>query len=119
MTLSFGRDELVRVLVEPERDNRGTGGLVGQRAERRLQRGYVVENRHRTPIALQVLEAAPVSVNDAVQVSAAFQPAPAEREWNRQPGMTLWSFELGAGASAHVAADYTISYPKDARVSMR
>ena len=89
------------------------------RAERKLQRGYVVVNRHRTPIAVQVLEAAPVSVNDAVQVSAAFQPKPAEREWNRQPGMTMWSFDLAAGDSARVAADYTISYPKDARVSMR
>ncbi|MEJ8845939.1 DUF4139 domain-containing protein [Variovorax rhizosphaerae] len=116
LTLSFGRDELVRVQAEPERDNQGTGGFVGLRAERKLQRGYVVENRHRTPIAVQVLEAAPVSVNEAVQVSAAFQPKPAEREWNKQPGMTLWSFDLAAGESARVAADYTISYPKDARI---
>ncbi|MEJ8855277.1 DUF4139 domain-containing protein [Variovorax robiniae] len=119
LTLSFGRDELVRVQAEPERDNQGTGGFVGLRAERKLQRGYVVENRHRTPIAVQVLEAAPVSVNEAVEVSAAFQPKPTEREWNKQPGMTLWSFDLAAGESARVAADYTISYPKDVRISTR
>ncbi|WP_213959702.1 MULTISPECIES: DUF4139 domain-containing protein [unclassified Variovorax] len=119
LTLSFGRDELVRVQADPERDNQGTGGFVGLRVERKLQRGYVVENRHRTPIAVQVLEAAPVSVNEAVQVSATFQPKPAEREWNKQPGMTLWSFDLAAGESARVAADYTISYPKDARISAR
>ncbi|MDM0039876.1 DUF4139 domain-containing protein [Variovorax sp. J22G21] len=119
VTLSFGRDELVRVQAEPERDNRGETGFVGVRAERKLQRGYVVENRHRTPIAVQVLEAAPVSVDDKVRVAAVFAPQPAEREWNKQPGMALWSFELAAGQSARVAADYTISYPKDAQISSR
>lgn len=119
VTMSFGRDELVRVQAEPERDNRGETGFVGVRAERKLQRGYVVENRHRTPIAVQVLEAAPVAVDDKVRVAATFAPQPAEREWNKQPGMTLWAFELAAGQSARVAADYSISYPKDAQITSR
>lgn len=119
VTLSFGRDELVRVQAEPERDNRGETGFVGVRAERRLQRGYVIENRHRTPIAVQVLEAAPVSVDDKVKVAATFSPQLAEREWNRQPGMALWRLDLAPGQSARVAADYTVSYPKEAQISWR
>lgn len=119
LTLSFGRDELVRVQAEPERDNRGETGFVGVRAERQLQRGYVIENRHRTPIAVQVLEAAPVSVDDKVKVTATFAPQPAEREWNRQPGMAMWRLDLAPGQSARVAADYTVSYPKDAQITWR
>jgi uncharacterized protein (TIGR02231 family) len=119
LTLSFGRDELVRVQAEPEIDNQGTGGFAGTRAERKVQRAYVVENRHRTPIAVQVLEAAPVSVDEAVRVAAQFSPQPAELAWNRQPGLAMWRFDLAAGQTARVAADYTIGYPKDARLQMR
>jgi uncharacterized protein (TIGR02231 family) len=119
LTLSFGRDELVRVQAEPEQDSQGTGGFVGSRAERKVQRAYVVENRHRAPIAVQVLEAAPVSVDEQVRVAAQFSPQPGELAWNKQPGLAMWSFELDAGKTARVAADYTISYPKDARLQMR
>lgn len=119
LTLSFGRDELVRVQAEPEQDSQGTGGFVGSRAERKVQRAYVVENRHRTPIAVQVLEAAPVSVDEQVRVAAQFAPQPGELAWNKQPGLAMWSFDLEAGKTARVAADYTISYPKDARLQMR
>jgi len=119
LTLSFGRDELVRVQPEPEQDSQGTGGFVGSRAERKVQRAYVVENRHRTPIAVQVLEAAPVSVDEQVRVATQFSPQPGELAWNKQPGLAMWSFDLDAGKTARVAADYTISYPKDARLQMR
>lgn len=119
LTLSFGRDELVRVQAEPERDNQGTGGFAGSRAERKVQRAYVVENRHRTPIAVQVLEAAPVSVDEQVRVGSQFSPQPADLAWNKQPGLTMWRFDLDAGKTARVTADYAIGYPKDARLQMR
>ncbi|PIF74067.1 uncharacterized protein (TIGR02231 family) [Variovorax sp. 54] len=119
LTLSFGRDELVRVQVEPERDNQGSGGFAGSRAERQVQRAYVVENRHRTPIAVQVLEAAPVSVDEQVRVTTRFAPQPADQAWNKQPGLAMWRFDLDAGQTARVSADYTIGYPKDARLQMR
>ncbi len=119
LTLSFGRDELVRVQVEPEKDHQGTGGFAGTRAERKVQRAYVVKNRHRTPIAVQVLEAAPVSVDEQVRVASQFAPQPGELAWNKQPGLAMWSFDLDAGKTARVAADYTISHPKDARLQMR
>jgi uncharacterized protein (TIGR02231 family) len=119
LTLSFGRDELVRVEAEPERDSQGTGGFVGTRAERKVQRAYVVENRHRTPVAVQILEAAPVSVDDQVRVATQFMPQPTETAWKQQPGVALWTVDLNAGQSARVAADYTISYPKEARLQER
>ncbi|QFZ84269.1 mucoidy inhibitor MuiA family protein [Variovorax paradoxus] len=119
LTLSFGRDELVRVQVEPERDNQGSGGFAGSRAERQVQRAYVVENRHRTPIAVQVFEAAPVSVDEQVRVTTRFSPQPVDQAWNKQPGLAMWRFDLDAGQTARVSADYTIGYPKDARLQMR
>ena len=119
LMLSFGRDELVRVQAEPERDSQGTGGFAGTRAERRVQRAYVVQNRHRMPVTVQIVEAAPVSIDEQVRVTAEFAPQPAERAWQKQQGMTLWSVPLEAGASARVTADYTIGYPKEARLQER
>ncbi|RZL60844.1 MAG: DUF4139 domain-containing protein, partial [Variovorax sp.] len=119
LTLSFGRDELVRVQAEPERDSQGTGGFAGSRAERRVQRAYVVQNRHRTPVTVQIVEAAPVSIDEQVRVTAQFAPQPTELAWKKQQGMTLWSMPLEAGASARVTADYAIGYPKEARLQER
>lgn len=119
LSLSFGRDELVRVQAEPERDNQGTGGFAGSRAERKVQRAYVVENRHRTPVTVEVLEAAPVSVDEQVRVSSQFAPRPDDLSWSKQPGLAMWRFDLDAGKTARVTADYTIGYPKDARLQMR
>jgi len=119
LTLSFGRDELVRVEAEPERDSQGTGGFVGSRAERNVRRAYLIENRHRTPITVQVLEAAPVSVDEQVRIAVQFVPQPAELTWNKQPGVAMWTVAMDAGKTARVTADYVISYPKDTRLQER
>jgi len=112
LTLSFGVDERVRVSVEPSRDNRSTTGFTGSVAERTLTRGYVVENRHDRAITVQVVEAAPVSVDERVVITQRFAPEPVDRAWNRQPGLTLWSLELAPGKLARVSADYVVSSPK-------
>jgi hypothetical protein len=109
----------VRVQAEPEQDSRGSGGFVGSRAERKVARAYVIENRHRTPIAVQVLEAAPVSVDDQVRIDTKFVPQPAELAWREQPGVAMWTLDLDAGKTARVAANYAISYPKEARLQER
>lgn len=119
LTLSFGRDELVRVLAEPEQDGQGSGGFAGSRAERKVQRAYVVENRHRTPMAVEIIEAAPVSVDEQVRVTAQFAPLPGDTAWKQQPGVARWTLNLAAGQTARVAADYTIRYPKEARLQER
>ena len=109
----------MRVQAEPEQASQGSGGFAGLRAERRVQRAYVVENRHRTPITLQLLEAAPVAVDEQVRVSAEFSPQPAELAWNQQPGVAMWRIELDAGKTVRVAADYRIGYPREARLQSR
>ena len=119
LSLPFGLDELTVVTVEPEQDQRGSAGFVGSRVERTVARAYTVENRHRTPIQLQVLESAPVSVDEKVEVETRFEPKPETTAWNKQPGVALWSQPLAAGQTARFTANYTISYPKDAQLQER
>lgn len=116
LSLWFGRDEQVRVQVDPQKDMKGSTGFVGSRAERTVARAYTVENRHRTAIALQLVEAAPVSTDELVKIEAKFSPQPETLEWQEQPGSTLWRTRLEAGAKARFSAAYAISYPKDARL---
>jgi uncharacterized protein (TIGR02231 family) len=115
-SLSFGVDERVRVQVEADEEQQGSAGVFGGRAERQLRRSYLVENRHATPIAVQVLEAAPVSVDEQVRVQTQFTPQPAELEWRKRPGLLLWRAELGAGQTQRFTADYRIDHPKDTRL---
>lgn len=116
LELSFGRDDLVTVQADPVRDTRGTAGFVGTRIERKVFRAYTVESRHRTPVGLEVLETAPVAIDEQVKVENQFDPKPDSINWNNQPGATLWSTSLNAGKALRFTADYTISHPKDTRL---
>lgn len=117
--LAFGRDERVVVTAEPVREHTASSGLTGARTERQLTRAYRVDNRHSRPVMLQVLDAAPVSLNEQISVESRYEPPAQDTAWNGQPGSILWSQELGAGASARFAAHHTLRYAKDLRVQER
>ena len=114
--LFFGRDEMVRVTAEPEARNAGSTGFIGNRAEQKIGHVYRVENLHQRRFAVQVLEASPVPRHEDIKVVSAFDPKPTTEAWRKQPGVVAWDFTLEPGASQRVSADYTISYPKDARI---
>lgn len=115
LELPFGRDDAVRVQVEPEQRNAGDRGFIGARAEHRYGRAYVVENRHtRGALTLQVVEVAPVAQHEDIKVQAQFSPTPSTQAWRKQPGWVMWEQSLPAGTSQRFTADYVISAPKDA-----
>ena len=118
-SLAFGRDELVTVRAEPVQDLTGSAGFTGSRVERRTRRAYTVENRHKTPVTLQVLHAAPQSRNEKIEVESRYQPQPTDLAWNRNPGTVAWQQPLAAGATAQFSAEHTIRYPKDLDVQER
>jgi uncharacterized protein (TIGR02231 family) len=113
VTLPFGRDELVRVQVVPVTQRNASAGFIGSKAERRIGRSYAVENRRRTPIALEVLEASPVSGDERIEVTRQFDPAPRAGLWQDQPGVIVWARSLAPGETARFSAEYVITSPKD------
>lgn len=114
--LSFGRDERVVVSAEPQQQNAGSAGFIGSNVERKVQHAYRVDNRHQRPVTLQVLEASPVSRNEQIEVKSQYEPAPADKEWNRRPGLVLWSETLAPASSQRFVATHTLRYPKEARL---
>jgi uncharacterized protein (TIGR02231 family) len=113
ITLPFGRDELVRVQSEPQRAVTGTATFIGGKVERRIARAYSVQNLHNEAIQLEVLEATPVSGDEAIVVTQRLSPQPATTEWNKQPGVAQWLATLEPGATARFTADYTATAPKE------
>lgn len=118
LELPFGRDEALRVQIEPEQRNAANTGFIGARAEHRYGRGYVVENRHMAgAVTLQLVEAAPVAQHEDIKVQSQFNPAPTTQAWRKQPGLVLWELALPAGQSQRFTADHVISAPKDATLT--
>lgn len=118
-SLAFGRDDLITVRAEPVQDLTGSTGFTGSRIERRTRRAYTVENRHKTPVTLQVLHAAPQSRNEKIEIESRYQPQPTDLAWNRTPGTVAWQQPLAAGATAQFSAEHTIRYAKDLDVQER
>lgn len=117
VTLPFGRDDLVTVVVETPKTFQRSVGLLDNRNERQLGALYTVRNRHRDAIDVQILEATPVSQSDDIKVRSTFAPEPAKRDWEHRPGVIAWEQAIPAGESARFSADYLITYPKDARIT--
>ncbi|KHK57967.1 hypothetical protein PI87_05985 [Ralstonia sp. A12] len=117
LALPFGRDDLVSVTADAPKTFNRSVGLLDNRNERQYASLYTVRNRHRDPIRIEILEAMPVSQTEDIKVRAAFNPEPAQREWEQRPGIIAWQQTLKPGENARFSADYLVTYPKDARIT--
>jgi len=116
MVLPFGRDDRVQVGVKRIKDRKGAAGLLNQKSERQVASLYTVTSRHKVPVDLLVLEAAPVPVDDKISVETAFDPKPKTANWEERKGVHAWEQPLAPGETLKFVADYTITYPKDVAV---
>ena len=116
IALSFGPDEQVSVKAEAAQDMSGSAGFMGSKGERKTRRAFSVQNRRKTPIELQVIDATPISKNERITVQSAYTPKPADTAFLKQPGLILWQQSLAAGATASFSAEHTIQWPKDAQI---
>jgi uncharacterized protein (TIGR02231 family) len=117
LVLPFGRDDRVQVSVKRLKDRKGAAGIIGQRAEREVATLYTVTSRHKVPVELLLLEAAPVPVDDKITVDTSFEPKPKAANWEEHRGVYAWEQPLAPGQTLKFVAGYTISYPKDAVVT--
>ena len=115
--LSFGRDELIRVSVDPVKGQSGSTGVFDKRSERRITDRFTVTSAHRKPVDLLVLESSPVSSSDEIKVQAKFEPKPTTETWEQRQGVVAWEATLAPKASASFTVDYVIDYPREGSVS--
>jgi uncharacterized protein (TIGR02231 family) len=114
---SFGRDDRTRVTVDRVRDRSGESGFLGNRAEREVAYLFAISSSHKSVVDLLILDAAPVSTADAVEVQTTFEPKPSAANWENKRGIHGWEQSLQPGATFKVNVGYAITYPKDAAVT--
>ncbi|MFP5392028.1 MAG: mucoidy inhibitor MuiA family protein [Gammaproteobacteria bacterium] len=114
---SFGRDPLMRVVVEHGNDKSGQAGFFNREQQRRVDDAYAVTSLHRQPIDILVLEPTPVSQSDKVTVKATLSPEPSVKDWEQRRGLVGWEKTLQPNETARFKASYVIDYPKEGYVS--
>ncbi|UOD32088.1 mucoidy inhibitor MuiA family protein [Massilia violaceinigra] len=114
---SFGRDDLVKVSLDPVAGKTGSKGIFGGRASSVRADVFTLVNRHKTPVELLVFDSSPVSTSEEVKVEATFDPKPFTDTWEQRRGVVAWKKTLAAGATATFQVEYKIDYPKEGSVS--
>lgn len=110
--IGFGKDERVTVRALPSETLRGQTGLIGQRQQRVVHNAWDIHNQHRTPIQLQVLDAAPVAEQQDIRVESTYSPQPSQTTWNAQNGTVAWELTLPPAATERFSSSHTITWPQ-------
>lgn len=116
-TLSFGRDDLLQVKVDPLKGDSGTNGVFDRKNVRQIADRYTLRSNHRTAVDVLVIEPTPVSTSDEITVKSTFNPQPDIRDWQGERGVVAWTRSLAPQQSATIDVNYTIEYPKEGFVS--
>ena len=115
-TFAFGRDDLLKVSLDPREGMAGSKGMFGGRSTRHMADVFTLVNLHRTPLAVVVLEASPVSTSEEIKVQASFLPKPDTEAWEQKRGVVAWNKTLAPNASTKISVEYQIDYPKEGTV---
>ena len=113
---SFGRDDLIKVSLDPVEGMAGSKGLFGGRAARHTADVFTLVNRHKTAVEVLVLESSPVAASEEIKIQASFQPKPTLEMWEQKRGVVAWKKSLAPNETARFTVDYQIDYPKEGTV---
>ena len=113
MRLSFGRDDRVRISVQRPASMTLATGFFGSQTQRSWGSVFVIANNHPTQQLLELIDAAPVSHDEAVKVVSKYVPAPTVTDWQHKPGVNAWMIKLGANQTAQVSVSHQVTFPKE------
>ena len=117
LQVALGRDDQMHVDVESPGLFTQSRGVFGSSFERSATAVYAIVNQHREAVSVEMLDASPVSRNEAIHVTNAYSPQPTTTEWNKVPGATQWLLTIPPRETTRVSVSHTVTAPKDARVT--
>ena len=75
------------------------------------------ENFRDKPVNIKILDNLPVSETDRIEVkNLKVTPSPKEKNFEDKEGVSLWEFKLKPGRKKEIRIEFTVTYPKGARV---
>lgn len=116
LDLSFGRDDLLRVTVDPVKSDSADSGFFAKRNQKHIADIITLRSSHTAAIDVRLVESSPESTDEAVTVRKSFDPKPGIEAWEQKRGVVAWERSLKPGEAAKFSVDYVIEFPKDGRV---
>ena len=115
--IAMGQDDLMHVDVETPASFTQARGVFGGSVERTSTAVYAIVNRHPGAVTVEMLDAAPVSRNDAITVTHKYDPPPSATDWNKVTGVAAWTLNIPAQGTRRVSVAHTVTAPKGAVVA--
>lgn len=111
----FGEDGQIRVKREQLKREKSGGGLLSKAEKLHLVSRITLQNLRQVRVSIDVADRLPVSQNAKIEVKdVVLTPAPAKKD---EKGLLTWTIVLAPQEKKEIVLDYTIEYPKDARIT--
>jgi uncharacterized protein (TIGR02231 family) len=117
LEIALGQDDQMRVDVESPGTFTQARGVFGGSTERTSTAVYAVVNRHPAAVTVELLDAAPVPVNEAIHVTHAWMPQPTATDWNKMTGLAEWTLAIPAQETRRVSISHAVTASRDVIVS--
>ncbi|MFL6700082.1 MAG: DUF4139 domain-containing protein [Vitreoscilla sp.] len=117
LEIALGQDDQMHVDIESPGAFTQSRGVFGGNTERTSTSVYAVVNQHPDAVTVELLDASPVSRNEAIRVAHAYAPQPATTDWDKLPGVAEWTLTVAAHETRRVSISHTVTASRDVIVS--
>ena len=110
----FGEDGQIKVKSEQVKREKIAAAFLSKTEKLHLVQKITVQNLRKTAVSIDVSDRLPVSQNSKIEVTnVSLLPAPTKKETT---GILSWTLNLAPQEKKEITLDFTIEYPKDARI---
>jgi len=112
--LFFGADPQIKIERLQTKKEKSAPGFLGKNDRTRLSFTIAVQNFRKTAAAIDVVDQIPVSQNTRIEVKdVGLRPAPSAKD---DQGLLTWKISLAPQEKKEIMIDFTVEYPKGARL---
>ena len=116
--LSFGRDDFVKVKHSKVAQKAGESGFVSRSKEETRKFVTTITNLHDFPIKVMVNDQFPYATHEDIKVNmTSGSTKPAKQDVDKKRGVVAWEKVLAAKEEYIVNFGYTVSWPKEMRIT--
>ncbi|MBL8836286.1 MAG: mucoidy inhibitor MuiA family protein [Alphaproteobacteria bacterium] len=118
LALGFGADDRIRVsyAVQAPRRSEGGGMISGRTVTVTNEAVITVRSFHERPVEVTVVDQAPVSADESLNVTLIADPAPTVRDFEDRPGVHAWIATFEPRGERRIRFGYAITSPRDGTV---
>jgi uncharacterized protein (TIGR02231 family) len=117
VTLGFGVDDKVAVTRTTVQRQTGERGLISSKKTDERRYLIKVENRHKRPMPIVVIDQLPVAEAEAIAISPLSDATPpTETAVDGRRGVVAWRYDYAPGETKEIQNAFSISWPADQEV---